>query len=177
VDTDEQRLLAFYEGTGTDGAGRTLVAITASNFATLEAEHDFIQWLFPLPERSPVNPEAPTLTQAIIGAFRSDPALRASLRRALDRMLAFYGLAMAPRGEVLEVAPTPAFAERRKVWLHRNNHNHLRLTRILRSCYLLSLRAEAEALGRCLEQIAETDPRDVSNETRRFWARASSGQP
>jgi hypothetical protein len=61
VDTDEQRLLAFYEGTGMDDAGRTLSAILASDVETLEAEHDFIQWLFPLPERSPVNPEAASL--------------------------------------------------------------------------------------------------------------------
>jgi hypothetical protein len=174
---DELRLLAFYEGTGTDHAGRTFDAIIASNFETLEAEHDFIQWLFPLPERSPVNPEAPTLTQADIDAFRSDPALRARLRRALDRMLSFYGLAMVERDGAIEVSLTSAFADRRKVWLNRHNHNHLRLTRILRCCVLLSLRAEAEALGRCLGQLAEAHPRDVSEETRGFWTRASSGRP
>ena len=173
---EELPLLAFYQGSGTDHAGRTFEAIIASHFELLEAQHDFIQWLFPLPERSPVNPEAPILTQAVIDAFQSDAGLRANLRRALDKMLAFYGLALVRRAEALDVSLTPAFVERRNVWLHRNNHNHLRLTRILRCRYLLSLTAEAQALGRRLDQIAEAEPQDVSEGTRAFWARASSGR-
>jgi Opioid growth factor receptor (OGFr) conserved region len=173
---DDPRLLAFYAGTGTDGAGRTLAEILGSSFETLEHEHDYIQWLFPLPEPSPINADAPTLTGAAIGALQSDPALKAT-RRALDRMLAFYGLALVHRGDALEVVPNATFTERRNVWLRRNNHNHLRLTRILRCCYLLGLRAEAHAFGYFLDQLAQAHPVEVSPVTRSFWARAARGLP
>ena len=33
------------------------------------------------------------IAEAVVSAFRSDPALKARLRQGLDRMLAFYGLA------------------------------------------------------------------------------------
>ena len=52
----------------------------------LEYRHDFIQHLFPLPEPSPVNPEAPILTKEVRDAFISRPELRDNLRRALVRM-------------------------------------------------------------------------------------------
>jgi hypothetical protein len=174
---DDARLLAFYEGTGTDGAGRTIAEILDSNFETLEREHDYVQWLFPLPEPSPVNPEAPTVTEAAIGAFQSNAALKATLRRALDRMLAFYGLAMVHHGQAREVVATATFTERKSVWLRRNNHNHLRLTRILRCCHLLGLRAEAQAMGYFLDQLAQARPTDVTAVTRAFWARAARGRP
>jgi hypothetical protein len=92
-------------------------------------------------------------------------------------MLAFYGIALARHAELLEVIPTEDFDERQDVWLHRNNHNHLRFTRILRSCYLLDLKAEARALGSFLDQLAAARPADVSEVTRGFWARASRGLP
>jgi opioid growth factor receptor-like protein len=174
--SDDLRYLVFVEGTGTDGRGRTFESILASDFDFLEAQHDFIQWLFPLPERSQFNFRSPILTEAVIDAFAAKPQLRANLRRALDRMLAFYGLAMTESGGPLVVSPTPDFAERRKVWLRPYNHNHLRLTRILRSCYLLSLRAEAAALGGYLDDLAAENPETLNEETRGYWARASVGR-
>jgi len=176
MNADDSRYLAFVEGTGTDGAGRTFEAILASDFDFLEAQHDFIQWLFPLPERSQFNFRSPLLSEAVVEAFAGKSELRAKLRRALDRMLAFYGLSMIESDGRLVVAPGPDFAERRKVWLRPHNHNHLRITRILRSCYLLSLRAEAAALGSHLNDLANANPGIVSEETRSYWARASVGR-
>jgi hypothetical protein len=42
------------------------------------------------------------------------------------------------------------FLERSRNWLRPGNHNHLRLTRIMQSLWILGLRAEAKALQRCL---------------------------
>ena len=86
-------LLAFYRGAGPDAAGRTIDEIWAFDHRQLEMVHDFIQWLFPLPEPSRFNPDAPLLTAADMAAFRAAPALRARALRSLDLMLAFYGLA------------------------------------------------------------------------------------
>ena len=44
----------------------------------LESTHDYIQWLFPLPEVSGFNPEAPTLSRPDDDSsdFRSRPELQ-----------------------------------------------------------------------------------------------------
>ena len=59
----------------------------------LEQHHDYIQWLFPLPELSPVNPQAPRLTLEHRCEFLRDAALRQALGRSLQLMLDFFGLA------------------------------------------------------------------------------------
>jgi hypothetical protein len=56
------QLLDFYRGTQLDSSGRMLHEIWDWTDDDLEAIHDFIQWLFPLPEPSQFNPDAPLLT-------------------------------------------------------------------------------------------------------------------
>src|SRR6185437_16980358 len=68
-------ILAFYRG-GCDDRRRRLAEILAWSDARLEAVHDYIQWIFPLPEASGANPSAPVLSQADIAAFGADPGLR-----------------------------------------------------------------------------------------------------
>jgi hypothetical protein len=79
------RLLNFYRGQGTDTEGRLLKDIWAWGDDDLEAVHDFIQWLFPLPEPSRFNPDAPRLTEHDITAFRSEDILRANLGQSFTR--------------------------------------------------------------------------------------------
>ena len=85
-------LLRFYRLEGPDAHGRTLLDIWAWDAARLEGVHDYIQWLFPLPQPSAFNPRAPILTQATIAAFHADAQLRERLLRSLALMLDFYGL-------------------------------------------------------------------------------------
>ena len=103
------RLLDFYRGQATDSEGRWLRDIWTWDDDELESVHDFIQWLFPLPEPSRFNPDAPLLTEADITAFRGDEQLRANLRRSFERVLTFLGLAMSEDGKVVE---GPNFARR-----------------------------------------------------------------
>ena len=49
-------LLGFLIGAGTDAAGRNHADIIAMTDAELEQHHDYIQWLFPLPEPSRAVP-------------------------------------------------------------------------------------------------------------------------
>jgi hypothetical protein len=81
------RLLDFYRGLETDTQGRLLEDILAWPDDDLEAVHDFIQWLFPLPEPSQFNPDAPLLTEIDIAAFKSDPLLQANLMKSFERIL------------------------------------------------------------------------------------------
>lgn len=91
----------FYKGGSLDASSPsdTLEKIlTTWSDRTLEARHDYIQHLFPLPERSPVNPDAPVLTKEVRDAFL-DPGsqgavLREGLQKAFGRMCTFYGFVL-----------------------------------------------------------------------------------
>ncbi len=167
---DAERLLAFFRGTGTDDAGRYISEILSWEDSALEYHHDYIQWLFPLWLPSSVHPEAPILTDDVVEEFRGDEALRATLSRALERMLGFYGLQRRrmPDGTVI-IEPGARFAERQRNWLRPYNHNHLRLTRILQCLATLGLEDDARALQQCLLDIAESHPGSITQETIAFW--------
>lgn len=166
-------LLAFYRGTGTDHAGRRLSDVLAWDNDALESVHDYIQWVFPGTEPSRANALAPLLSPQDVAAFHGDAALRATLRRAFDRLLDFYGFRLLTMDGESRIEPGPDWAARSQQWLQRNNHNHLRLTRIIRCLHALGLQAEAKALQRALFDIAErTHVGQVSRSTLRFWRAA-----
>ena len=165
-------IVAFYEGNARDDRGRLLDEILQLDDDRLEYIHDFIQWLFPLPERSGANASAPRLDDAAIAAFRARPELRAALRRSLDRMLAFYGFEWS-HGAIVK---SSSYEERCTNWLRAENHNHLRLTRILHSLYLLGEAHAAQAFFDALAAVYEEERRSnrnrISERTFDFWTRA-----
>jgi hypothetical protein len=161
-------LLQFYSGEGTDEQGRTIGDIWGYSHEMLESVHDYIQWLFPLADRSAFNPGAPLLDHETIGRFRRDEILRRNLERSLRVMLEFYGLAIAGH-EILRV---PSFSERSRDWLTPGNHNFLRLTRILKSLSLLGLENRARQLLKVLEDIDGKRPGIIGKRTLEFWKRA-----
>jgi hypothetical protein len=166
---DRHPLIAFYRDGACDDSGRTLAEILAWEDEQLEAVHDFIQWLFPLPERSGANPSAPVLDRDTIDTFHATPATRDRLRQAFQRMLRFYGL----RWNDSSVERADNFRERTENWLWPGNHNHLRLTRILRSTLLLGLESESKALFHALNAIYREFPDRISSRTHAFWSDAS----
>ncbi|HEX4007625.1 MAG TPA: opioid growth factor receptor-related protein [Acidobacteriaceae bacterium] len=167
-------LISFYRDGARDYSGRTHAEIVAWDDERLEGVHDFIQWLFPLPERSSVNPWAPVIEAAVVAAFNESPEMRERLLAAFDRMLRFYGLKRDTRGDTARIVRGRNFAERADKWLWPNNHNHLRITRILRSVRLLGLRAESAALFRALDRINREFPGRITESTGEFWQDAAS---
>jgi len=159
------RLLDFYRGSSPDVEGRTHQEILDWPDDDLEMVHDYIQWLFPLPEPSQYNPDAPILTPTDLTAFRSDPALRANLRKSFDRILIFLGLTLVGT----EVANGPNFQQRAlDIWA-APNHNWLRVTRILRSLSLLGLGSEAAALLKWLDATYSSRRFPITVETFQYW--------
>ncbi|MBX7198052.1 MAG: hypothetical protein K1X51_01595 [Rhodospirillaceae bacterium] len=161
------RLIAFYRGQEPDTRGRTIDDMWSWDHRRLEMIHDYIQWLFPLPEPSRFNPGAPLLSDRDIAVLQGDPVLQDRVRRSLDLMLDFFGLqrkgAAVSRGADFARVP----------WLEPLNHNHLRLTRILLFLRHAGLRAEAQGLRACLEDIAAHEGRDaITPRTLAFWRAA-----
>ena len=166
-------LIAFYRDGARDDAGRTLDQILMWDDDRLESIHDFIQWLFPLSERSGANPSAPVLDAATVAAFEDTRVMREHLRAALDRMLRFYGLAWDAGASTPTLLLAPNFADRARNWLSLTNHNHLRLTRILRSTRLLGLATESSALFAALDAIYREFPDRITPRTFAFWVDAA----
>lgn len=164
----ESALLRFYRRRGSDDRGRTLEAIRAFRTERLEGTHDFIQWLFPLPEPSGANPAAPRLSHDDVAAFAADAALRDELRASLDVMLRFYGLERSGGPEAPRVERGANWRERSGEWLLRP-HNFLRITRILRSLALLGCAPEASAFLRCLEGICRDPAAGIGERTLAYW--------
>ena len=145
-------IVAFLEGEGTDAAGRTLFDVLAMNNAALEQTHDFIQWLFPLREPSRAVPDAPVLTDDQVEALRDSAMAQIALAAATDRMEAFYRMTHD--------------------WLMPNDHNHLRITRIIRSLRLLVGDDPADAFKATILSRVEATRAPVSARSRGYWATA-----
>jgi len=175
-------ILRFYGGlTGEaagDHRGRSLPRILAMDDAWLEATHDYIQWLFPLPERSPYNSSAPVLTLSDIKAFGADVALRKRLLDAFRRMLEFYGFepGMDEQGG-RDTAPVARHPPEAMHWISPHNHNFLRISRILRCLHLLGCAQAASGFLEALEKLAGGDAgRIIGVTTLSYWRSAAAGK-
>ena len=168
------RLLDFYWGEATDTEGRFLGEILSWSDDELEAVHDFVQWLFPLPEPSRFNPDAPLLTVEDVAAFHSDPLLRDNLLQSFGRFLAFLGLSQAADETVVE---GPNFAARvPDVWAY-SNHNWLRVTRLLHCLRLLGQEDRARSLFAWLALQYKRHKFPIPADTFRYWTKAVEGTP
>jgi hypothetical protein len=145
-------IVAFLTGVGLDGAGRSLAQVLALDDAELERRHDFIQWLFPLPEASRAVAGAPVLSADDVRQLRDSPAAQANLRAAAARMSHFY-------------AQTAH-------WLALHDHNHLRITRIIKSLRLLTGDAAADAFREAILNRVSGQRRTVSQMSLEFWMAA-----
>ena len=158
-----------------DAQGRSLSEILSWSDSRLEFSHDYIQTLFPLPERSPIDPSAPVIDHATFTAFRSRPELRLCLRLALERICQFYGFRFQGTGEHdslrIEKQSNGRFEARARNWISRFNHNHLRITRIIRCLRVLGLDEEAKAFFDAVKQVHDEIGR-ISDRSLMFWTRA-----
>lgn len=126
----------FYLGSA-NSDGRTLGDVLSSSDGEWDAAHDFIQWVFPTPEPSMFNGDAPLATAEDAVLFRENPDVRKKLVAAFERFLSFLGLYFCVERLVVDEVPSEAAASRRRVTMREFNHNFLRFTRVLRSLSFL----------------------------------------
>lgn len=160
-------LVNFYHGESPDHKGRYIEGIWAMSPFWLEHTHDYIQWLFPIPEAGRFNGFAPLLGEREQAAFAADEVLRANQHRSLDVMLAFFGLT---RRELV-IEALPELNMRKHIWLKRGGHNHLRISRIIRSLYLCHQPSLAQAFQSAVIKIG-TEQGIVSDSSIQYWTRA-----
>ncbi len=122
------QITGFYLHSGEDNKGRTLAEILLWDDKKLEETHDFIQWLFPLNEASSFNPDAPILTEEDIKEFHDVDDLK--LINSAVMIINFFS-----RG-LKQDAP--------QYWLKAGNHNHLRITRVIKCLRIMGWSITAE---------------------------------
>jgi hypothetical protein len=145
-------ILDFLEGHGVDGAGRRISEVLAFGLGALESHHDYIQWLFPLTEPSGAVPGSPVLDAQDVAAIKASPKAQANLAAAQRRMDWFY--------------------EWTDHWLQAGDHNHLRITRIIKSVRLLVGDGQADQFrSRLLSKVQRLKVK-IPEPTLRYWRAA-----
>ncbi|KAF2123451.1 hypothetical protein P153DRAFT_352101 [Dothidotthia symphoricarpi CBS 119687] len=195
-------IIRFYDPTtrAKDSHGRTQSQILAWPNNELEACHNYIQILFPLPEGSPFNFAAPVIDREVMLAFRARGELRSGLKRSFERMLGFYGFMLEGGGEETEIevekpdqdrtndepettvpdkettpysiVRAPHWPRASRNWARRVDHNHLRITRILRCLRVLGLEEECVAFFAALQDVYDDPGIQISERSMMYWGRA-----
>jgi hypothetical protein len=207
-------IVRFYDADvqAKDAHGRTQEVILAWPDSRLESCHNYIQMLFPVPEGSAFNWEAPIIDREVMDSFRARSDLRNRLRRSFERMLDFYGFQFAPQSDEKEhtqaddnskdltgssehdatqttksgesavdnstasfgdsIVRAPHWRNSFRNWAARFDHNHLRITRILRCLRVLGLQAECDAFFKALENVFNDPAINISERTMTYWTRA-----
>ena len=147
-------LVNFLSGSSPDHQGRYLRDIWDFDDKAIEKTHDFIQWMFPLTEKSMSVPGVPTLSTADIEAIRTSEVARANLQKSANWYLGFL--------------------QRNDHWIKAYDHNHLRITRAIKSLRLLVSQETAEAFLNSVFDIAGNRLNVVRQDAIGFWKTAIS---
>lgn len=146
-------ILAFLEHRGLDYQHRTLKEVWAFSDDEIERTHDFIQWVFPTTEPS----------QNVIGS----PVLSA------EELALVRGSEVAKESIIASSEWFMGFLSRQSNWTLGYDHNHLRVTRMLKSLTLLDERELAESNFNVLLELLDMFGESHENtEVLTYWAKA-----
>jgi len=135
-----------------DHQGRTHAFILEQGDQWLEDTHDYIQWLFPLDQFSGSRRASPVLDdQAIVQIQQSDKAQQA-MKMAASRMRKFW--------------------MHNQHWVTRYNHNHLRITRVIKSLRLLVSDQEADQMKKWMVSNLGPNIKAIDPKAVQFWGEA-----
>ena len=159
---------AFLAGKAADDKGRYIEDILSWGFFRLEFRHDYIQRLFPLPERSQADRRCEPLTDEDVTALRNSEDAVENMRRAYAVMLRFWKL----DGDRYR---NPA---EKRHWVRKSgkDHNLLRMSRVLKCLKLVDPPSYEDFAVRisCLLDLAENGMFPLRAETRRIWRKILS---
>jgi len=156
--TDSETIANFLEGSTQDYKGRTFSDIISCSDSKMEECHDQVQWMFPLHEESKFAQTYPVLTRENIQKSQQSDKIKANLRMAAGRMEKFFAI-----GEHKDI-------DKQRKWCRENNHNLLRITRIIRCLRFFGLSAEAKDFH---DKVVEAGNHfGISQVTKAYWFRA-----
>ena len=165
---DHGVIVGFLRGQRPDWEGRWLTDIRQWDYDKLEADHHYLQWLFPLTTESEAV-FAPVLRDFEVVELRTDPALKEQQLASFRQLLAFYGFELSGVGERVQVLPSGRYRERLVVWMTPENHNYRRISRILGSLVLAGLSIHAKAFLHALEWLWQTSEGKLAIDGVAMW--------
>lgn len=151
------QILDFYRGQIKHPKGLTLTDILYCSNDAWEHSHDFVQWLFPLPEPSAAVPDAPVATAEDFQVFRDDFGVRGSLRASVARY--------------------EQFLRECEGWKRPGDHNHLRITRVIRCMVLAGMPRGAEDFLCEVYHLLGPAVADIPARSLVFWKEALNEKP
>jgi hypothetical protein len=156
-------LYTFYKNSNPTKTGYYFEDILKWNDEKLEKTHDYIQYLFPLPDVSKYNKDAPVLTDNDIILFKYDDQIKKNIIRAFIRICKFFGIV------VKSYKPFGMEWNGKDIWITKNNHNFLRITRILKFLIIMGMEDLAFLLFLNLCEIYKQKQDIITEKTWEFW--------
>lgn len=171
-----QKIIDFYENKLKVGRhDLSFDQIVALKDERLEKCHDYIQWLFPLPEPSAFMKNAPLLDHETAMLIADNYSIR--VMEALKRMTKFWRITLNTDSSKKKPHLTPG-----QYWMIQGDHNHHRLSRVMQFLTLLSKVAKNGSTSALYSNLAESilyallsandDHEFATKETVRFWENA-----
>lgn len=145
-------IVGFLEGKTPDHRGRILAIVLQQTDHQAETTHDYIQWLFPLDEPSRSVMGTPVLNELDIEDIRQSNLARKNLVKSASWFLGFL--------------------ERNDHWITKYDHNHLRITRVIKSLRLLASDEAAGEFRDKMLRLAGDKLNLIDQKARDFWANA-----
>lgn len=146
------KLLSFLQDVGPDHQGRYLSDIWKFSDQQIETTHDFIQWVFPLAEPSGAIPGAPVLESAEIDLIHKSSPATMNLEKSGQWFIDYLA--------------------RSKGWLRSHDHNHLRITRMIKSQRLLLGELAADSAKERVLQMAKKAKAPIDDMAYAYWRAA-----
>ena len=142
-------IVGFLEGKTPDHRGRILAMLLQQTDHQAETTHDYIQWLFPLDEPSRSINGVPVLTELEIDEIRQSSLAQINLAKSARWFLGFL--------------------ERNDHWITKYNHNHLRITRVIKSLRLLTSDEAADEFRDKVFGYLGDEVNLIDAKARSFW--------
>lgn len=161
---DAEDFINFYSGEGKNWSGHTIDEILNFSNDQLEVIHNYIQWIFPTTETSKFNKDVPIMTEEIIKTFKKNPKCKLNMLKCFKRMLNFYGLKLEDKLVIKNID----YKERSYDWIYIHPHNHMRITRILKSLKLFGFKEEHDAFLKILKEIYKENQSSLRN-SYQYW--------
>jgi hypothetical protein len=145
-------IVGFLEGKTPDHKGRILAMLLQQTDHQAETTHDYIQWLFPLDEPSRSVMGAPVLNELDIEDIRHSELAQQNLVKSAIWFLGFL--------------------ERNDHWITKYDHNHLRITRVIKSLRLLASDEAADEFRDKMLRLAGDKLNFIDQKAQGFWTNA-----
>ncbi|MFA0028081.1 opioid growth factor receptor-related protein [Vibrio breoganii] len=158
----------FMLGLKPDHKGRRIEQIWALDSFWLEYDHEYIQWLFPIDTPSRFHSHSPIACQSTQDYFCACEVLREAQLHSLGMMLDFFGMRFFGNS----IVPKEDLNMQEHPWLKPMDHNHLRITRIIRSLALLGQAELSQTFQMAMLKTAR-EQGDVNEDTLGFWRQAN----